>query len=485
MDDSLGDDDQKQVTKPKVFISYSWDSEEHKGRIRHLADNLIHEGIDAILDQYDLQEGNDVNLFMEKMVNDPEINKVIVISSKKYTEKANLRKSGAGKETVIISNYVYEKVNQDKYIFIITDFDEINHKPNLPTYCESKMYIDFSSFERENKNFEQLVRAIYGKRLYVKPSLGTPPAYITEKEGINLSPLYRSLETLELEISNNGKMVTRERNKFIEEVMKHLETYKRLELPKARELDEIILADAIELSKVRNLCVDWVDLETDCFGENEILETIKLFLEKIIEIKSPSSDQTSYKPALFAGLSLFCYELFLYVVAVLLRKRYYSAIHELLSYKYFRAKNPFNSTGDLVDFSVFFTVCGELNKPNGQKFHSPAARYVIEHSDRDDITKQNLIEVDLIIFLYALVNNSIRWFPFTILDNRDNSFPFFIRAKSKKGFKNVVTITGISNRDDLIKAVQEGLGKSRTVNGFFHYVNFDDMYQLEYLDTIE
>jgi hypothetical protein len=38
---------------PRVFISYSWDSDEHKDRVRALATHLRKNGIDARLDQWE------------------------------------------------------------------------------------------------------------------------------------------------------------------------------------------------------------------------------------------------------------------------------------------------------------------------------------------------------------------------------------------------------------------------------------------------
>ena len=39
---------------PKVFISYSHDSLEHSNRVRELSDRLREDGIDCILDQYEV-----------------------------------------------------------------------------------------------------------------------------------------------------------------------------------------------------------------------------------------------------------------------------------------------------------------------------------------------------------------------------------------------------------------------------------------------
>ncbi len=80
-------DDSAEIKTPKVFISYSWTSQQHQERVREWADRLLSDGVDVILDIYDLQEGQDKNAFMEKMVTDPNVTHVLVICDKGYAEK--------------------------------------------------------------------------------------------------------------------------------------------------------------------------------------------------------------------------------------------------------------------------------------------------------------------------------------------------------------------------------------------------------------
>lgn len=44
----------------KTFISYAWDSEEHKNWVLKLASDLRRHGVDTILDQWDVRLGNDL-----------------------------------------------------------------------------------------------------------------------------------------------------------------------------------------------------------------------------------------------------------------------------------------------------------------------------------------------------------------------------------------------------------------------------------------
>jgi len=50
----------------KIFISYSWDSNEHKNWVKQFADDLeAYEEFHIILDEYDLDNFTDKNYFME------------------------------------------------------------------------------------------------------------------------------------------------------------------------------------------------------------------------------------------------------------------------------------------------------------------------------------------------------------------------------------------------------------------------------------
>ena len=69
---------------PKVFISYSWSSPSHERWVLDLAESLMASGIEVKLDKWDLRLGGDAVAFMESMVTDKSIDKVLIISDKSY-----------------------------------------------------------------------------------------------------------------------------------------------------------------------------------------------------------------------------------------------------------------------------------------------------------------------------------------------------------------------------------------------------------------
>ncbi len=158
---------------PKVFISYSWTSEE---RVIELAQRLKNDGIDVVLDKWKLKEGQDKYAFMEQCVTDESINKVLMVCDKAYAEKANERKGGVGDETMIISTEVYGKAKQEKFIPIIFERDE-NGNEYSPAYLKSRIYIDLTDSEQYEKNYESLLRNLYNKPEYSEPPLGKMPEW--------------------------------------------------------------------------------------------------------------------------------------------------------------------------------------------------------------------------------------------------------------------------------------------------------------------
>ena len=52
---------------PKVFASYSHDSDDHKQWVLKLCTKLVENGVDVMLDQWDIRLGTDQALFMEKL----------------------------------------------------------------------------------------------------------------------------------------------------------------------------------------------------------------------------------------------------------------------------------------------------------------------------------------------------------------------------------------------------------------------------------
>lgn len=154
---------------PKVFISYSHETIEHKKWVLELATRMRNNGIDAILDQWELQPGDDLPHFMESHLSNSD--KIIMVCTEKYVQKANSGQGGVGYEKMIITSNLLKNIDENKVIPIIRQ----KSNSDVPTFLKSKLYINFSKIDDFEFSFDELIRTIHRSPLYKKPPIGNKP----------------------------------------------------------------------------------------------------------------------------------------------------------------------------------------------------------------------------------------------------------------------------------------------------------------------
>ncbi len=90
---------------PKVFISYSHDNDIHKQWVYNLACGLVENGIDTILDQWDVQLGSNLIRFMEHGLSNSD--RVLVVCTDSYNKKSNDGFGGVGYEKIILTGELF------------------------------------------------------------------------------------------------------------------------------------------------------------------------------------------------------------------------------------------------------------------------------------------------------------------------------------------------------------------------------------------
>lgn len=145
---------------PRVFVSYSWDSDQHSQWVKSFADALISKGIDVYLDQYDLELGDRITMFMEENIREADY--VLIVCTTKYKEKVNNRHGGAGYEGNLMSGELFVKENEKKYIPIVR---EGNPETVLPDFLVGKKAVILKDGDPNyQKNFDMLCESLLNKR---------------------------------------------------------------------------------------------------------------------------------------------------------------------------------------------------------------------------------------------------------------------------------------------------------------------------------
>ena len=178
---SLGDDKRSDenmdvvdsAEHPKVFISYSWDSEEHKKWVLNLASKLRENGVDVILDQWDLQKGGSLipNFMQQSVMN---ADRVLCILTQNYKEKTDNLNGGVGCEYSILSADIASNLTTNKFIPILRQGDSAT---SIPIILKGRFRYDMQDDAKFNETFNSLLRDLYNIPVNPKPALGNKPDF--------------------------------------------------------------------------------------------------------------------------------------------------------------------------------------------------------------------------------------------------------------------------------------------------------------------
>lgn len=154
----------------RIFISYSHDSETHKAWVLELATYLVENGIHVFLDQWDLDFGDDLSAFMERGIQDAD--RVLIICTDNYVQKANSGAGGVGYEkTIVTAEIMRDQEKRRKFIPIVRN---VNGDPKLPTFFGAALYLDLSDATDSADQRIRLLKSLYQIPV-VKPPLGVAP----------------------------------------------------------------------------------------------------------------------------------------------------------------------------------------------------------------------------------------------------------------------------------------------------------------------
>lgn len=154
---------------PLVFISYSWDSPEHRAWVTQLAMSLRQKGVEVVLDQWHTRFGEDLPHFMARSVR--ECDRVLMICTETYVEKAQQRQGGVGYEQMLVTAQMMREVGTRKFIPIVR---QSAFPRRVPDELAGRKYVDLSDGPEQHHNFEQLVRELHDMEVSLPP-LGRRP----------------------------------------------------------------------------------------------------------------------------------------------------------------------------------------------------------------------------------------------------------------------------------------------------------------------
>lgn len=454
--------DEHSFMTPRVFISYSWSSEDHQKWVLDLAKKLMSDGVDVIIDRWDLKPGQDKYHFMEQMVKDESINRVLIICDKTYAEKADKREdTGVGTETQIISREVYSAVAQEKFIPVVKERAD-DGRPYIPVFIRSRIYVDLSDPQIFYENYEELLRNIFDKPLLSKPALGSPPAYITDPTKRVLETTHKLRALKDAVLHDKGYAVGYAED-YLSLLGSALDSF-ALDLGSASwtGLRDKVLARAEDTRPYKDEYVEFVTFIAKYGSDDRFYDVIHAFFSKTLRFLNLHE----YRNPRFDVQKFLIYELFLYTVAALIKRDRFREANSLLTQLY---HDPDDRLGlgnerSIYNYCIFQPNIQSIeNTSESRNYYprsSPQAEILRSRiNEGGGITSQDLLEADYILFIRFLLHREtmerrgqlLSWAPKTIGQAHNTlTFPIFLKGTSRAFFNKLSLLLGVKDKDELV-----------------------------------
>ena len=426
-----------------VFISYSREKSDY---VRNIVERLLGDGIQVYFDQYDLKHGNHLIPYMEKSVNDPNVDFVLVFCDKSYMEKANARKGGVGIESTILSQEVYNNIEQSKVVPIVIERD--GERTFVPTFLKDIYHIDLTKDDFE-KEYESLVRLIYDKPEVRKPKLGQRPAWLDD-ESVDYSEIRTLIRISSLDVTSERKL--------FDEVVKVLKELIESEITDGPSYKSIIDNERICRDLVIEFYVDRIRKEHPVgINMGEFLE----YLDNNLRFRNdpPRQDLADF----------FKWEFAVLFATILLKFDRIDDFSSLFNKTYF--VESWEKTLTPTSFTHFNFYCRSideilvrqlnLNKISMQAFLLTSRPYVPYFDSRD------LSAADIVLYHLSSISGKDRpWFP-RLYIYLDGHIELWERMQSINHSEKLLSLFEVEDIDSLKSKIKEA------TNPNYHYqINF-------------
>jgi hypothetical protein len=444
--------DEQHSANPRVFISYSWTSEDHSEWVADLGERLMNDGIDVVLDQWSLEDGHDVNAFMERMVTDPTINRVIIVSDALYAAKADGCKGGVGTETQIISKEVYDSVDQNKFVPLVRERDG-DGNACLPIFLKSRKYIDFSDLDHEAEAYDQLVRNIFERPRRRKPAIGKAPSHLFDDDATIVTSAQKAKRFRELVTTGKGNPSAAFED-FAEEFLVNFEDL-RMKYSKegAGTWCDRIRANIQSATAHRDAFVDAIRTGAAHLPSQQFMPLLLGLLERLLPFQERPESSGAFYSCSEDNYKLLCYELFLYTFAAFIKAKKHPESRQLLDYHYVAPRTLGGSDVRGCSFTGFNRYAESLEDlcaaQGDRKRLSVMADLVHDRAARKDLHFSDVLQADLLL---CIASRGHGWYPRCLIYSQSaGKLELFVRAVNEDGFAPLGQVLKLNNPQELFQ----------------------------------
>jgi hypothetical protein len=350
-------------------------------------------------------------------------------------------------ESQLISPEVYEKADQNKFIPVAFEMDEAG-KAFLPAFLKGRIYVDLSSVEKQYTNYEQLLRAIFDRPLHQKPKLGALPNHLLSESVAHPSTRYH-FDRVKDALAGGKPQALGLIREYLRQKVEDLESYRIAADGRTPAYDDLVLDSIKAMLPYREEVVDFFLAFMDFKSEPEVYEELAEFFQSALGYHFRPSVTSGWTDVSADNFKFLTYEIFLYFVAALIKRRRFEEASDFLSREFYVTN--LDGNGRVRTFQDIRPYLESLDNHRNRRLKlnrlSVVADLVKDRATRKDITFDDLAATDLVLHFRGYLSGgpSGYWHPYTAIYQSVDGTPrkLFRMAESARHFASLKVLLGI------------------------------------------
>lgn len=296
-----------------------------------------------------------------------------------------------------------------------------------------------------------------------RPPLGTPPAYITDEEQLQLRTS-RKIAAIKDALLNERRSADGLVADFLETFAASLEDF-RLTNGSVVGFDEKV-AESIE--RMLPLRDDFIDFVVMLFRYRDSIDLgpLQTLWERLLAFTFRPEFAQSWTEVDFDNYRFFNYELMLSFITVLLRLgRYSQAAYFIYAVFFFRSDTGIMKQAGIGMFNRYVRSLDEFrNNRLGLRRLTVTADLIKARATHKEVSFEDLRRTDLVLhYVTQLRGDRFGWFPRTsAFGGRGSGIDIFERMISERHFQKVKALFDVDTVDQLRTLVEQCVERSKT-----------------------
>jgi hypothetical protein len=287
-----------------------------------------------------------------------------------------------------------------------------------------------------------------------KPSLGTPPSYVTNPNKPHRKSLTR-FEYWEPATAIESASLTAAERDYLIELSSEMPSY-CLTLGAEEDRHDAMVRTLKAMIPIRNELFK-VFLAILSEDPERVPQRIGGIMGRLTKFKFYSEQVADWEDWKAEAIAFFCWDLWLHAVAVMIDLGHFLPLARLLS-RQFEVSDPLHSMNNASLFIVFHCRSDILyvhNEKNRSYVNYQGWLCRDRLSDENGLSPAALVQADVLLSIRAMLVQNDFWFPHLLPSRKPPEEPaLFAAAQDHRAFKDLATILDIRDKSELVAAEQ-------------------------------